>query len=94
MRLLHEVVADIEQEAVSEGYTKAKGFAGGSCKELFCGTYTDCNVLERKSECRNPGLSRPSWFNSGRIKKWLSDMVFTITYNTEGKPFTGEFEVK
>jgi predicted metal-binding protein len=65
MRLLHEVVADIEQEAVHAGYKKAKGFAGGSCKELFCGTFTDCNVLERKSDCRNPGRSRPSMSGFG-----------------------------
>ena len=23
------------------------------------------------------------------FKKWLSDMVFTLTYNKEGKPFVG-----
>jgi len=28
------------------------------------------------------------------FKKWLSDMVFNITYNTEGKPFTGEVDIK
>jgi predicted metal-binding protein len=65
MRLLHEVVADIEQEAVLTGYAKSKGFAGGSCKDLFCGAYTDCNVLERKSDCRNPGQSRPSMSGFG-----------------------------
>ncbi len=65
MRLLHEVVADIEQEAVLSGYLKSKGFAGGSCKDFFCGAYTDCNVLERKSECRNPGRSRPSMSGFG-----------------------------
>jgi predicted metal-binding protein len=75
MRLLHEVVADIEQEAVSEGYTKAKGFAGGSCKELFCGTYTDCNVLERKSKCRNPGRPRPSMSGFGVNVTKLKDLA-------------------
>ena len=24
------------------------------------------------------------------FKKWLSDIVFSTTYNTEGKPFEGE----
>lgn len=65
MRLLHEVVADIEQEVIRTGYVKSKGFAGGSCKELFCGAYTDCNVLERNSDCRNPGRSRPSMSGFG-----------------------------
>ena len=65
MRLLHEVIADIEQEVVLAGYVKSRGFAGGSCKELFCGVYTDCNVLERKSDCRNPGRPRPSMSGFG-----------------------------
>jgi type I restriction enzyme R subunit len=34
-------------------------------------------------------------FNDNQsFKKWLSDMVFSITYNTEGKPFTGEVDIK
>ncbi len=34
-------------------------------------------------------------FNDNQsFKKWLSDMVFNITYNTEGTPFTGEAEIK
>ncbi len=65
MRLLHEMVADIEQEAVRVGHVCSKGFAGGSCKELFCSAYTDCNVLERKSDCRNPGRGRPSMSGFG-----------------------------
>jgi type I restriction enzyme, R subunit len=33
-------------------------------------------------------------FNDNQsFKKWLSDMVFSITYNTEGKPFAGETEI-
>jgi type I restriction enzyme R subunit len=27
------------------------------------------------------------------FKKWLSDMVFNTTYNTEGKPLDGELVV-
>lgn len=90
MRLLHEVVADIEQEAISEGYAKAKGFAGGSCKELFCGTYTDCNVLERKSDCRNPGRPRPSMSGFGvnvtRLKElagWNHSGIMTVDQSDE-----------
>lgn len=65
MRLLHEMVADIEQEAVRVGHVRSMGFAGGSCKELFCGAFTDCNVLERKSDCRNPDRGRPSMSGFG-----------------------------
>ncbi|MGM0653269.1 MAG: DUF2284 domain-containing protein [Bacillota bacterium] len=75
MKLLHEVVTDIEVAAVNSGYSKAKGFAGGSCKELFCRTYTDCNYLERKSECRNPGQSRPSMSGFGVNVSKLKDIA-------------------
>jgi predicted metal-binding protein len=87
MRLLHEVVADIEQEAVSEGYIKSKGFAGGSCKELFCGTYTDCNVLERKSDCRNPGRPRPSMSGFGVNVTKLKDLA---GWNQSGSMTVGQ----
>ncbi len=75
MRLLHEMVADIEEEAVRKGYTTARGFAGGSCKELFCSAFTDCNVLERQSECRNPGRSRPSMSGFGINVSKLKDIA-------------------
>ncbi len=75
MRLLHEMVADIEEAAVKAGYPRARGFAGGSCKELFCSAYTDCNVLERKSDCRNPGCSRPSMSGFGIDVSKLKDLA-------------------
>lgn len=71
----YEVVTDIEVVAINSGYSKARGFAGGSCKELFCRTYTDCNVLERKSECRNPGRSRPSMSGFGVNVSKLKDIA-------------------
>ena len=75
MRLLHEIVADVEVEAVKSGYVNSRGFAGGSCKELFCSTFTDCNVLERKSECRNPGRGRPSMSGFGVNVSRLKDLA-------------------
>ncbi len=73
MKLLHEIVADIEQAAINAGYEGSRGFAGGSCKDLFCTTFTDCNVLERNSECRNPGRSRPSMSGFGVNVSRLKD---------------------
>lgn len=33
------------------------------------------------------------WGDNPSFKKWLADMVFTVTYNTDGKPFKGEAKV-
>ncbi len=60
MRMLHEIVAGIERTAVQLGFSKAKGFAAGSCKELFCNEHVGCRVLTEGGECRNPEYARPS----------------------------------
>ena len=90
MRLLHEMVADIEQKAVEAGYPNSKGFAGGSCKELFCSAYTDCNVLERNSECRNPGRSRPSMSGFGINVSKLKEKAGWKNNNGAGQNKSGE----
>ncbi|WNQ12203.1 type I restriction endonuclease [Paenibacillus aurantius] len=33
------------------------------------------------------------WGDNPSFKKWLADMVFNVTYNTDGKPFSGEATV-
>lgn len=33
------------------------------------------------------------WGDNPSFKKWLADMVFNVTYNTDGKPFKGEATV-
>ncbi|MFO7952158.1 MAG: DUF2284 domain-containing protein [Bacillota bacterium] len=93
MRMLHEVIADIEQEAVKTGYPNSKGFAGGSCKELFCSAYTDCNVLERNSECRNPGRSRPSMSGFGINVSKLKARAGWKENNQTGRNKAGEIEM-
>ncbi|MEW6184974.1 MAG: DUF2284 domain-containing protein [Thermodesulfobacteriota bacterium] len=60
MGLLHEIVAGIEQEAVQGGFSRAKAFAGGSCKQIFCQDQEDCQVLSNGGKCRNPDQARPS----------------------------------
>jgi predicted metal-binding protein len=64
MAFLHELVATLELAAIKKGYTKAKAFAGGSCKDLFCFDEVDCNVLSGGG-CRNPKRSRPSMSGFG-----------------------------
>ena len=64
MAFLHELVATLELAAIKKGYIKAKAFAGGSCKDLFCFDEADCNVLSGGA-CRNPKRSRPSMSGFG-----------------------------
>jgi predicted metal-binding protein len=64
-RLLHELVAGIEQEAITMGYADSRAFAGGSCKNLFCAEHLECRRLAREEECRNPQLARPSMSGFG-----------------------------
>jgi predicted metal-binding protein len=60
MRLLHEIVADIERSAIKLGYSNAMAFAAGSCKEIFCNSHPSCRMLTNKGECRNPQYARPA----------------------------------
>lgn len=60
-RLIHELAAGIESSAKSYGFLRAKGFATGSCKKLFCDEYQLCSVLEHiDGKCRFPDLAKPS----------------------------------
>jgi len=59
-RRIHAIAATIEQEASASGWRLAKGFAAGSCKELFCPELAVCRVLEQGSGCPHAGLARPS----------------------------------
>lgn len=65
MRLLHEIVAGTEKKAVALGYKNSQGFAGGSCKNLFCEKHSDCRVLSGKGDCRHPDGARPSMSGHG-----------------------------
>ena len=65
MRLLHEIVADVEQQAHHGGWTNSRGFAGGSCKKIFCALHADCRVVGNIGECRHPASARPSMSGFG-----------------------------
>ncbi|MCF8128524.1 MAG: DUF2284 domain-containing protein [Deltaproteobacteria bacterium] len=65
MGLLHEIVSAVEEEAVHMGYAGSKSFAGGSCKNIFCGEHSECRVLSGRGECRNPQSARPSMSGFG-----------------------------
>ncbi|MFW5636846.1 MAG: DUF2284 domain-containing protein [Thermodesulfobacteriota bacterium] len=65
MQLLHEIVAAVEQAAVRMGYKRSRGFAGGSCKPLFCFEEADCRVVYGRGGCRHPQSARPSMSGFG-----------------------------
>ncbi len=64
-QLLHEIAAGIEQKAVNTGFKRARAYAGGSCKQLFCFDHPECRVLSNKGTCRHPQLARPSMSGFG-----------------------------
>lgn len=65
MRLLHEISAAVEQEALHLGFSEAYAFAGGSCKMSFCASHESCAVLSGEGKCRNPEAARPSMSGFG-----------------------------
>ena len=65
MKLLHQIVAAVEQKAIEVGFGKAKGFAGGSCKELFCTDQEKCCVVADNKPCRHRESARPSMSGFG-----------------------------
>jgi len=65
MRLVHEIGTSLERKALELGLSRARAFAGGSCKEIFCGGEPDCRVVDRGGDCRHPDLARPSMSGYG-----------------------------
>jgi len=65
MQLLHEIVAGVEQVAVSMGFKNSQAFAGSSCKEIFCYEHAECRVILNNGECRHPQSARPSMSGYG-----------------------------
>lgn len=94
MRLLHQITAEIEVEAKRVGFTKSKGFAGGSCKPSFCHDHQYCRALTEQGKCRNPDHARTSLsgygVNVGELMKsagWSNDL-FTSNGNNEEEQLT------
>lgn len=86
-RLIHETASGIERFAVDGGFKNSKGFAGGSCKELFCGDYNECRVVAGKGECRNPAVARQSMSGMGvdflKLTKLVNWKMNIITKDTD-----------
>ena len=63
--LLHEIVSTVRQAAVDAGCGDARGFAGGSCRKIFCRDRPDCPVVDRGGPCRHPRRAHPSMSGYG-----------------------------
>lgn len=88
-QLLHEIGAGIEQAAVRMGFSSARAFAGGSCKDLFCHDYPSCAALSKKGKCRNPKKARPSMSGFGIDVAKLSEAAgWTMNKVTKGEDAT------
>jgi len=64
-QLLHETAARLELSAKRYGFASAQGFAGNSCKKVFCQDYLECRAVNQDGKCRNPDRARPSMSGFG-----------------------------
>lgn len=87
MRLLHEIVAGVEQEAGRMGFKNSKAFAGGSCKQIFCHEFKACQVLSEGGGCRNQEQARPSMSGFGIN---VSELMKTCGWPSDIKTAPGE----
>jgi len=65
MRLVQEIGTSVERAALARGHARASAFAGGCCKNLWCGDEPDCRVVDQEGECRYPDQARPSMSGYG-----------------------------
>jgi predicted metal-binding protein len=78
-RLLHEIAAGLEQAALQLGFRNAKGYAGGSCKRIFCQDHPMCRVLSEGGKCRHPDHARPSMSGFGiNVSKLMEAAGWTM----------------
>lgn len=84
-RLLHEIAAGLEQAAVQSGFLNAKGYAGGSCKRIFCQDHPTCRVLSEGGKCRHPDHARPSMSGFGiNVSKLMETAGWTMHRSLPG----------
>jgi len=84
MRLLHEIVATVEKEAIEMGYPNSKAFAGGSCKIVFCDDHLECQRLSNNGKCRNPQYARPSMSGHGiHVNDLIKKCGWTLNVDDE-----------
>ena len=88
-KLLHFLVIQVEKAARDMGLEKSRGFAGGSCKNLFCFDHYECERLNGSGKCRKADSARPSVSGYGISVRHLIDKAGWNTKNEKGTPDTG-----
>ena len=73
-KFLHETLAKIEIFSKEKGFKKAKAYAAGSCKELFCNDFAECGFLS-ENKCRFPHQARESMSGAGVNVNKLKEAV-------------------
>lgn len=64
-QMLHDLAAGLETEARRLGFSRARAFAGGSCKSVFCNDRPGCSELESPGSCPFSDRARPSMSGFG-----------------------------
>lgn len=64
-QLLHEIAARVDRAAIDMGFPAARGYAGNSCKKVFCHDFLECRALHEDGQCRNPDRARASMSGYG-----------------------------
>jgi len=91
MKWLHEVVATIEQAALRIGFSQARAFAAGACKDLFCHNYPDCPILLKSGECRFPEYARPSMSGFGiNVAELMKACGWSVNINVQKSELDSE----
>ncbi len=79
-QVLHDLCAGLETEAKQLGFSQAKGFAGGSCKAVFCNDRPCCPVIKDTGDCPFSDRARPSMSGFGID---VADLIKTAGWEKE-----------
>ena len=88
--LLHQTAAGLEAIARQAGFENSFGLAGGSCKNIFCSSHYQCQVLSAGGPCRNPDSARPSMSGFGVNVKDLAGVLNWPMESTVSDPTAGQ----
>lgn len=88
-RELHIIAASVEKSAMTAGCTRARAFAGGSCKGLFCEALTACPVVADNGACLHPEHARPSMSGYGID---VFSLLSTVGWKADRYDPTGQTE--
>ena len=88
--LLHQTAAGLEDIARQAGFENSFSLAGGSCKNIFCSSHYQCQVLSAGGPCRNPDSARPSMSGYGVNVKDLAGALNWPMESTVSDPTAGQ----